>query len=177
MNLSEFSKFNVKDIIVDHFESYKDNRNDKYQLGLITTVFFCPFLIGIVLGFLRLDLSQLTEILGNVYSIFCGLLFNLLVLMKNEYKEAVNSEITSTQKLIDETYANVSFCILVSLLGLLSLACESIPICSTEVLGRTFLCNQYFYLPNFFIVFLFLIFVFNLFMAIKRIYRICRPES
>jgi hypothetical protein len=166
-----FVKFDFHRIFVDHFNTFRNLTTQKLQWFVIIILFFVPLVFSFYISSLSLNLAGFVDVLGNVYSIFCGLLFNLLVLMKNEYKEAVN---TPPQKqLVNQTYSNISFCISISLLGLLSLAIREIPIDKISSFDCfNSLCEIS---VNALTLYLFVVFIINLCMVMKRIYKICKP--
>jgi hypothetical protein len=171
------TRFDIIRIISDHCLTFRDSISRKWHIEAIVVCLILPIVFAAVCMVYFPDISKLTEILTNVYSIFCGLLFSIMVLMRSEFKEAVTSSVPSTARLIKETYSNISFAIVISLFGLLSLALNAINICSLACITKTqYFCSAKSWdLRVFLVVFLFTLFVLNMFIVIKRVYKICKP--
>lgn len=136
------TKIDVRQLIKDHLSTMRDANTGLPSLVDVFVFFALPILASVgLVWLLEIELSKGgIELLTTVFSILTGLLLNLLVLIfdlsakSRDQVEAVNREAGSNpnayygklgaQKLIKETYVNISFEILVSLfvLGLLSLS-------------------------------------------------------
>lgn len=123
------SKIRIGKIVAGHFESFKNDRTGKVSPFDYITFIVLPIAIS---AYATLALNILLDdvnVLLTVFSIFTALLFNFLMLviqMKDKPKEElkkinVNIDIEKYFKCIDQTYYNVSFAILLSILAILLL--------------------------------------------------------
>lgn len=151
------SKTKVWKICKDHIKTLYNAETGKiYWWDLI--VFFCfPLALSLILVlYFRLDIENYVGTLITVFSILCGLLFNFLVLILGTSKKDANSWFN---KVLNETYSNISYEILVSLLCVILL-------CVFEYVTLSWLSI----VINIAIVFLSINFVFTIFMVLKRVY-------
>ncbi|MGF1981013.1 MAG: hypothetical protein RMY30_036250 [Nostoc sp. CmiSLP01] len=121
-NLQFFSKINVLDIVKNHIDTLKDYNVTSYSIFDIFFFFIFPFLLSVFFVYLQIRLNKdLVGILINVFSIFAGLLFNLLILIYDVISKIVksNNPNPNVDKLkidtLEHLYFNISFEILLSL--------------------------------------------------------------
>lgn len=123
------SKIRIGKIVVGHFKSFKNDRTGKVSPFDYITFIVLPIAISAYATLaLNIFLNDVNVLL-TVFSIFTALLFNFLMLviqMKDKPKEElkkvnVKIDIEKYFKCIDQTYYNVSFAILLSILAILLL--------------------------------------------------------
>lgn len=135
---SPLAKINIFQIIVDHVATLKDYGRPKTSKFDIFLFFIVPLLGSTLLVVLKIQLNNdLVNLLITVFSIFAGLLFNLQVLMFDVIGKVSNIEnlpdtLSSQQSLhrritiLENVSMNISFEILVSILGVLFLAISTL---------------------------------------------------
>jgi hypothetical protein len=159
-----FSKIDVFMIIRDHLSTLKDNHTKKTSWTDFLLFFGLPLVlsVGVVSAGVVLD-KDLVNLLIAIFSIFVGLLFNLLLLIFDiAEKQSSNSAFNGNQKkfknILREIYVNISFAILVSVISIAALLLFFLRI---KVEFVSFLGYS-----------LFLIFLLTLLMILKRIYKL-----
>jgi hypothetical protein len=119
------SKINIIGILRDHFSTLADQRSGATSRIDMLVFFIVPTIVGIGAGVLGLDFTDgVIGLLINAYSIFAGLLINVLVLLFT-----ISSMKTSDDKaedkaervLLFEMFSNVSYLIFVSITCTVSL--------------------------------------------------------
>lgn len=168
--LSRFSFFSV---FKEHYATfYRANTNDvskqpsfwEKRLHL-----YIPILIGSLIVF-AIQKNNLPDVfitfLTTFLSIFCGLLFSFVIILKGEFKNALNTDNQNEVILVRETYSNTFYCIYMALFALLLIAIYA--------LFKNFLflslCLEVLILSTG------ISFIFSLFIVLKRLYKICKPE-
>jgi len=113
------NKLNVSRIVSEHFATLTDARTGLLSWGDVFEFFGLPALIaGAAIWFgVRFNYNVLSAIL-TAFSIFAGLLLNLLMLVFSFAEKAQNGGILADtrRKLLRELHSNVSFSILVSVI-------------------------------------------------------------
>lgn len=120
-------KIDIRDIIKNHIKTLYDYSTSKISIIDISVFFILPLLLSVLLVFLfyyknteidfikKLDTTINTTV--TVYSIFTGLLLNLLVLVFD-----IKSRTTLTSKtkaILKETFHNISYSIVISIFALI----------------------------------------------------------
>lgn len=172
-----FSKINVSVIVSDHFQTLKDFGHSSISIFDIFIFFVLPILLSVLLvlsGF-RLT-TELVGLLITAFSIFAGLLFNLLILMFDiigkvssldhlpdelQTKQAFTRKITILQNV---SY-NISFEILICLSGVILLALTGLP--HNEVFGT---------ITSLLVFFVVIIFSLTLAMILRRVHGLIVDE-
>jgi len=116
------TKINIGKIITDHFATLKDADSKKISRGDFFLFILLPLLFSsvIVMVFCIFLTESLVNILITCLSIFVGLLLNLLVIIFdiiNKLKTE-NSKDQLKKLFLKEIYANISFCILISIVNI-----------------------------------------------------------
>lgn len=167
-------KIDFSSIIKDHFKTFHVHSNGGVSWADWTLFIGFPILVAVAISLTDFKLNnELITAVITAASIFAGLLLNLLVLIytilikdrENAFKSMSATQISNWKNLVCETFANVSFCILMSIfLVALSLLyyLNSQPI---TLVIRPLLC--------FFSISLIL----HLFMVLKRVHRLISFES
>jgi hypothetical protein len=113
------SKIDVTEIILKHFSTMQNAKGVFYRKDKMY-FFIIPFIVGVLLTLiLRIPSEGLVNIFTLCLSVFIGLFLNLLVLIisfsenKLKIKDSNNRSI-----LIKETFYNITFTIIASLIGL-----------------------------------------------------------
>ncbi|MFT3829728.1 MAG: hypothetical protein QM691_08490 [Opitutaceae bacterium] len=129
------TKLNICRIIGDHLATLHEYKRPKISKGDIFVFFIVPAviaaLITLVLG--KTLTRESINFLATVFSIFTGLLLNLLVLIydgarKIEEKAEKNSSDSARLQTFEETFANISYSILISVITLIALFCARLVI-------------------------------------------------
>ena len=151
------SKTRVWKICKDHVLTlYNANTNKVYWWDIVVFYIF-PIAISLILVlYFQFSIEIYVSTLITVFSILCGLLFNFLVLILGVPKKENNKLFN---KVLDETYSNISYEILVSLLSVILL-------CVFEYLSIDWLIKT----STIVILFLTINFTFTIFMILKRVY-------
>jgi len=167
-----FSKINISGIIKNHFGTLKNYGSNNYSVSNILLFFVAPLASSIVAVYaFKLSLNKdVIGILINVFSIFAGLLFNLLVLVYDVISKVVkpNSTFQSNNlkiNLLEEIYFNISFEILLSLFNVLLLAFAS--------LFQQELINS---ILSIFVFWFVILFSLTLLMVLKRVHKLLSDE-
>lgn len=165
-------KFSIWKIIADHFKTLKNAESKKYRPLDFITFFFIPIAVGAVTTYyygLLLNAGIINVLLTSL-SVFAALLFNLLLLVfgivqrndqakKEEEKE--ESKITKIRfEFLKEIYANISFCILLTVITIAILLVAFIGI-DSERLKKTLSFVTYSFTA---------IFLFTLLMILRRVH-------
>ena len=159
------TKINIIKIISDHLLTLQDYRTKKTSSKDILLFYLLPVLISAFLVATEFKLKEgLVEILITSFSIFTALLFNLLLLTFDIVREKLELTPGKENKdklyyeikkdLLKQAYANISYSIFVSILGLLFLLLSQIEMC---LLCKTILCGIIYFICFNFILTLFLI--------------------
>ncbi len=157
-------KFNIFFILRDHFNTLRDfDLNNKISASDVFLFYFLPLCISSGLMAFCNNINDsindnLIAIFITVFSIFIGLLLNLLVLnidLKQKFQESKIKQIVAKQ-----TFINISYGIVVSILGVIFGLCTYLQI---WVLPQIFTFLSYFIMVHF---------ILTLFMIIKRVYKL-----
>ena len=154
-----------KDIIKNHFKCFKRERDNKYRILPILNYTVVPILLGCSAAMHKKINNDILDNITIVISILTAMLFTLLstvIEMKAKIKgdkEYYNSEYEISKKAIIETYYTIMYEILVSVIILI--ACFF----CTYTATHNVCVSGIIYALSF-------IMVSNLFMVIKRIFRI-----
>lgn len=139
----------------------------------LTTFFVAPLIIAITLYIMKLNLNSQVSNLIAIISIFGGFLFNLLAIIYT-YLDKIKTDTTDKVKQIfaKEINANISFCILLSILVvLLLLAYSLIP---SSVILFIVCARRYI---EFIIYYLLILFFLTLFMVLSRVFVLLQVEG
>lgn len=160
-------KINISGILKDHIRTLYELGCNSLSILDIFVFYGIPFLIAGLSFYLGLNWQDNTSVaIVTAYTIFGGLLFNLLVLVIGLDKEKI--ELSSEQqrrnflKVKEETTANLSYSIL---LCILSLALTLIGMETCGLFGQIVASVIVFFSFNFF---------FTLLMILKRIHALLR---
>ncbi len=157
-------KFNIFFIIRDHFDTLRNyNDNNKISGWDIAIFYFFPIMIAGLLMFLCNNINDspeasLVNIFVTVFSIFIGLLLNLLVLNVDLKDKFTTSEIKQT--VAKQTFINISYGIVISITGVIFGLCTYIDLWKFP---QIFTFLSYFIMVHF---------ILTLFMIIKRVYKL-----
>lgn len=116
------SKINVRRIIVCHISTLKSG-NNKFSRQDLWIFVIVPLGISTLLTlFLGTLNNQLTSLYSVSLAIFIGLFLNLLVLIITFSNSANTADKKNRQELIKQTFYNISFTIVISIIALISLS-------------------------------------------------------
>lgn len=169
------TKINVLDIVVRHIQTLKDYSLNRVSKKDISTFFILPAIVAITLALKGHITNNGIGIVLTVFSIFAGLLFNLLILImdigrrvrkqgKEENVDAKKQKLT--ENLISETYSNVAFSILISL----TVICITL----TFIIGLSNVILKF--IISITLYWLIIVFIMTLFMILKRVFRLLDNE-
>lgn len=122
-------KIHVYNIIKGHFGTYQNDNTGKTSLIDYLSFILLPILISCYITFISDIVLSKVDVLLTVFSIFTALLFNFLMLII-QIKEKVNSDkedlvnnvdLEKYYKCVDQTYYNVSFAVLLSIIAIVLL--------------------------------------------------------
>jgi len=128
-----FTKINIRRIFAEHGETLKHHDKKKTSLGDITLFYFLPLTVSILSNKLKWEFSpEFITSATALLSLIAGLLLNLMALLYGTIKTSKTLEASISQKkesspdkaerqLLIETRANVSYCIVVSIIALILL--------------------------------------------------------
>ncbi len=119
------SKIRITKILGGHFSSYENDKTNKTSYFDYVCFIVFPIILSCYLVFFKNFEIQDINILLTVFSIFTALLFNFLMLIiqvkdnpiKDENKPEGFDE-DKYNKLVNQTYYNVSFAIILSILAI-----------------------------------------------------------
>lgn len=116
------AKIDLLPIIGAHIKTLRDDSDEsKKVFGQdIISFFVAPLLLGSAVAYFKLPSEALISVLITSLSVFAALLFNLLMLVLGVIEKKKSSD-KNFQELQRETYANIAYAILVSLLGVVFL--------------------------------------------------------
>ena len=162
-----FDKINVAKIVRDHVATLKSFETDKYRSSDFILFFFFPLLLSGILVYFKFILGKdFINILATSLSIFAALLLNLLLLIYDILRKSDKTDINYKLKatFLKEIYANISFCILISILTIVFLIIASLDIKELESILAFVIYSLVF------------VFVLTLFMVLKRVHILLSKE-
>lgn len=162
-----FDKINATKIVRDHVATLKSFDTDKYSSSDFLLFFFFPLLLSGILVYFKFILSKdFINILATSLSIFAALLLNLLLLIYDILRksEKTDSNYKLKAKFLKQIYANISFCILISIVTIVFLIIASLNIKQLESILAFGIYSLVF------------IFVLTLFMVLKRVHILLSKE-
>lgn len=113
------NKLSFEKIIKAHFATMRDNSKNQVSYSDIFIFFGLPIMAGALLfNSYTLNKDILNSIVTSA-SIFAGLLLNLLVLiysLTEKFRQNSGGNWSAKQKVLEQTFSNISFCILISVL-------------------------------------------------------------
>lgn len=112
------TKIDVTSIVKEHVDSLRDAATNRISYIDIVVMFGIPAIAGIVAYFLCFSLkdNHIGTLVG-AFSIFAGFLFNVIVLIYGFDPPSKDSEEWEDQRiLLSQTFANISFSVLVSIM-------------------------------------------------------------
>ncbi|MDT8716981.1 hypothetical protein IAI10_09955 [Clostridium sp. 19966] len=176
VRFSKIDKISIKKIIKEHLNSLKSSNSSNGTLNLTEAIcfFIFPFVFAVLFAWKKVLNEQDINTVITIFSIFTGLLFNLLILildMVRKIKDMANNENDANsynirRTLLKETYANISFCIVLSLV-LLSFS-------FVFVIGVSKWLFKY--ILSVLVYYCIITFILTLFMVLKRIYSLLSHE-
>jgi len=183
-------KIDISEIVSEHLKTLRDENTGRGSTKELLIFFIFPFVISSALLLFKLVLGKdMINILIASLSIFVGLLLNLLMLliaMLDKCKEKINlskeqqnpadiskkpffsfdiNMLEKRQKLLRDSYHNISFAILLSLL---TIPIMIIALANNEVVV---------YISNFFGYMFLTIFLLTLFMILKRVHLLLSSDT
>lgn len=186
-----FEKINILSVFAEHISTLKKYGSDEYSRSDIIIFLVSPAILAFILLFAcNIPLKgNLITILVTSFSIFAALLFNLLLLIYDivskhnkdggEISDKTKKirELTLKEKLLKETYVNISFNITISVISIILLIAlyfitETVSLETYKINIYSLVLNPFQYLISLFsfAVYYFLIqFMLTLLMVIKRI--------
>ncbi len=171
------NRINILKIIRDHFGTLKSlNQKSNWINGKDFLLFLIfPIIVASILTYKGYNFKSELGNLITTISIFGGFLFNLLAIIysqiDNMRKDAESEKDDLKKKFVKEIHINISFCIVLSILIVLTLLLTTIDISDFEF---NWLINKIIIGMNYFLIILFLL---TLLMILNRIYILLKKES
>lgn len=167
-------KFSIWRILADHLKTFKNAGSKQYRpLDFITFLFIPTAIAAGVTYYGYLLTKEIINALLTSLSVFAALLFNLLMLVyglvqKNgEVKQEAESKYGKVRlEFLKEIYANISFCILITVIAIALLLVTFIGIDHKRLT----------YILTFFSYSLTAIFLFTLLMILRRVHSLLFKE-
>lgn len=159
-------KINVSQIIVDHVRTLRSDATGKVHWSDYLLFLLIPSLVSVLPIYFQTELKEsAVTLLMAAFSIFAGLLINVLVLIYTvaiRLEDSINSSDEDRYRLerdfIKQIFANVSFSILISVLIVLILFVSSVSPKAINIAGAA-VCT-----------FLIVEFTLTLLMSLKRLH-------
>jgi magnesium-transporting ATPase (P-type) len=111
-------KFSIWRIVIDHIDTLRNAKSRKYRPLDFITLFAVPVSIGGMATYYGYTLNK--EIINSLMtslSVFAALLFNLLLLVYSIVQRDSTAGLEKVRtKFLKEIYANISFCILLTVI-------------------------------------------------------------
>ncbi len=197
MSNNDKSKINIGEIFSHHKNTLRidpKNKNSKIRSKDFMFFYILPWVLSLLLTLLiRVPSKDIINILAVILSIFIGLFLNLLIILlsvsdKEDNNDNTNigldgkKKISIKSKLIEETFYNLSYTIILCLvaLGLLLLITanfipEICPLNKKMKFGLSY--NDLIHYPiSIFLYYYFSKIILTLLMIIKRIFKLFQPQ-
>ena len=163
-------RINITSIIIDHFRTLKSlNQKSNWVNGKDLLLFIgFPLLFAFFLTYKGYNFkNQLGNLIAAI-SIFGGFLFNLLAIIYSQMdkiqKDALNENDALKEKFVKEIHINISFCIVLSILIVITLLLTTIDFPKFQY---DWLVQKCIIGMNYFLMLLFLL---TLIMVLNRVY-------
>jgi hypothetical protein len=171
------AKLDIRDIIANHFQTLKDYGSTRYNRVDVVLFYGVPAVASVILIILGFTISdEIANILITSLSIFAALLLNLLLMIFDTLRKMRDSgspELGGVRKeLLQQTYANISYSILISLVSVFVLM--GFAVWNISVTGWWVILLQK--VASLLVYFLTINFLLTLFMVLKRINRLLSKE-
>ena len=163
-------KIDVRAIVTGHLDTLVHAKTERRLPSDIAVFFGVPAALAIVAAVLDGAMSTaMATVLATVHAIISGLMFNLLVIIYEVHDRARKTGGAAMRgvrmRLLDETYRNVSFLILSSILALILLAVTVFV--GTGAIGQV-LSGLVYFLSG--------VFAFTLLMVLKRVHTLLNED-
>lgn len=179
------AKINVCVIIKDHFDTLRDDRDNKLSMLDIFTLFGIPIIIVIAVMMNKYIINkEFVSLVVNFASIVTSLLISVLVLIYDQYSKVdVDSDASENdikvkkRELLEQLFSNVSFTILMGIITVIfCLILNTFTITASgyyeaitfSVADYPITMSSSLFMP--FILFFLLEMIFTLFMGLKRLH-------
>ncbi|MCB2362256.1 hypothetical protein [Clostridium estertheticum] len=158
LNTNDKSKINIMEIIRKHFSTLKVFNTEKIDKNDINIFFILPIFIAIILAlYMILDDTRI-GIIVTAFTIFIGLLFNILAILL-AFDGERNKQIDKV--FIKEVLYNVSFSIILAIL---------------VIVASIFMFIKFNFITHgllkFILLYLIIVFILSLFMILKRLFNL-----
>jgi hypothetical protein len=156
-----FNKINVIEIVEKHLSTLINQKTKKIHVPDVVLFILLPLFLSLVLIYFHNLLNKdIANVLVTSFSIFAGLLLNLLLIVFDLVdKQGDNKD--NIRNALKELYFNISFCILISILSIFLLLALFININSAWYLNSL----------SFLVYYFFFVFMFTFLMVLKRIHK------
>lgn len=162
------SKLNISQIVLDHIKTLRAFKSQNVSKIDVFVFYIFPLIIAFTLSYFGSTAFEKTySLLSTSFSIFAALLFSLLAIiyMLHQYwtnpsngGTALNKQIERKRELLSQTFSNVSYCILICVVNVVTIVVVS----STSVVGEK--------VEAFVVYYLSIHFLFTLLMVLKRMH-------
>ncbi|MDN3621369.1 hypothetical protein QWY81_18015 [Polaribacter undariae] len=171
------TRINIFKIIKDHFGTLRNLNSTKNRISWQDAILFLvlPILISMVLVYKDLTFEKQLGNLIAAISIFGGFLFNLLAIIYSQFDkieiDANKEDNDLKKKFVKEIHINISFCIVTSIIIVITLLLSTIDIPDFKY---DWLIEKFIIGINYFLMTLFLL---TLTMILNRVYILLKKES
>lgn len=172
-----FSRINIISIIKDHFKTLKslNEPNDIIYWKDLLLFIVIPLIISVFLSCKGYNFENQVGNLIAAISIFGGFLFNLLAIIYGQI-DKIQSDATGEnsdlkKRFVKEIHTNISFCIVLSIIIILTLLATSIDIPQNRFnnIIEIFIIGLNYYLMSLFLL--------TLLMILNRVYILLKKDS
>lgn len=110
------SKINIMSIVAEHYSTFRDDGANEYSAADFVVMLVVPIVVSVLASVygVKIDDSNVGALI-SAFAIFAGLLFNVLVLIYSIKDKGDGDDLKS--RLISQTFANVSFSVMLCLVG------------------------------------------------------------
>lgn len=170
-----FTRINILKIIFDHFKTLRELKSESKYISLNDAILFfaIPIVISSIVTIKGFSYeNQLSNLIAGI-AVFGGFLFNLLAIIYSQIEniEKYNSKNKEDENLFElkerfvtEIHINISFCIVLSIILILTLFLTTIDI---NFFGFGFIIKKIIIGLNYYLLIFFLL---SLLMVINRVY-------
>ncbi len=166
------TKISIKDIILDHLSTIKNDNSKKMEFKDVFVFFIIPLIFPALMLYTKSYLKTgIIDTLITIFSIFVGLLLNVLVVIFDIIQKGKS---IIMKRLIKETFSNISFTILLSIFTILTLIICRLADKSECELTVAWECTRI--VSNAISYYFLILFLLTLLMIVRRIHIILSDE-
>ncbi|WP_043619254.1 hypothetical protein [Ensifer sp. ZNC0028] len=116
------SKIDVRVILSDHFNTFRDEASGNYSYFDFVIMLGLPLVLSIAAAAMQLHIrDEYVSTLISAFAIFAGLLFNVLVLIYSVSGDGKEKD-EIRDRLVAQSFSNISFSVMSSLIAVMFLS-------------------------------------------------------